>query len=293
MEHADTAQLAAVGGALGCCARPARARAADAARRPACCWRPPRRGWRCRSATRRSTSSRARPAPARRSPALLAARRAPPPCWPGGPRCVSVACCWRRRSARRSTSTAPTASWCRSPRTAGSAACCRSTSCSAAAAAALGWRALRGRPVRALPPVIALPAAAFFALAFLSLLWADDVEAGTNLLAFFTLPFAALLATVARADFPDFVPRALAAVALGAGVAVRRGRAVAGGHPQAVLLRAQPGRLERQHRLLPRHVPVRRPEPVRAPRGAGHRRGAGAAARRPLAHLAADRPGRR
>jgi hypothetical protein len=85
----------------------------------------------------------------------------------------------------------------------------------AAAAAALGWRTLRGRPVRTLPSVIALPAAAFFALAFVSLLWADDVEAGTNLLAFFTLPFAALLATVARADFPGSVPRALAGVALG------------------------------------------------------------------------------
>ncbi len=84
----------------------------------------------------------------------------------------------------------------------------------AAAAAALGWRALRGRPVRALPPAISLPAAAFFALAFVSLLWADDIEAGANLLAFFTLPFAALLATVARADFPDSVPRALAVVAL-------------------------------------------------------------------------------
>jgi O-antigen ligase len=85
----------------------------------------------------------------------------------------------------------------------------------AAAVAALGWRTLRGRPVRTLPPVISLPAAAFFALAFVSLLWADDMEAGTNLLAFFTLPFAALLATVARADFPDYVPRVLAGVALG------------------------------------------------------------------------------
>jgi O-antigen ligase len=85
----------------------------------------------------------------------------------------------------------------------------------AATVAALGWRTLRGRPVRTLPPVISLPAAAFFALAFVSLLWADDMEAGTNLLAFFTLPFAALLATVARADFPDFVPRVLAGVALG------------------------------------------------------------------------------
>jgi hypothetical protein len=85
----------------------------------------------------------------------------------------------------------------------------------AAAVAALGWRTLRGRPVRTLPPVISLPAAAFFALAFVSLLWADDMEAGTNLLAFFTLPFAALLATVARADFQDYVPRVLAGVALG------------------------------------------------------------------------------
>jgi O-antigen ligase len=85
----------------------------------------------------------------------------------------------------------------------------------AAAVAALGWRTLRGRPVRTLPTVISLPAAAFFALAFVSLLWADDMEAGTNLLAFFTLPFAALLATVARADFPDYVPRVLAGVALG------------------------------------------------------------------------------
>jgi O-antigen ligase len=84
----------------------------------------------------------------------------------------------------------------------------------AAAAAALGWRALRGRPLRALPRLIALPAAAFFAFAFCSLVWADDLEAGTNLLVFFTLPFAALLATVARADFPDSVPRLLAAIAI-------------------------------------------------------------------------------
>ncbi|MEA2453877.1 MAG: hypothetical protein QOI45_139 [Thermoleophilaceae bacterium] len=84
----------------------------------------------------------------------------------------------------------------------------------AAAAVALAWRALRGRPVRALPPMLALPAAAFFALAFVSLLWASDIEAGTNLLAFFTLPFVVLLATVARADFPDSVPRALAVIGL-------------------------------------------------------------------------------
>ena len=59
-----------------------------------------------------------------------------------------------------------------------------------AAGLALGWRALRGEwVVRALPRALALPAAAFFAFAFLSLLWADDLEAGANMLAFFTLPF--------------------------------------------------------------------------------------------------------
>ncbi len=84
----------------------------------------------------------------------------------------------------------------------------------AAAATALVWRALRGRELRPLPMQIALPAAAFFAFACCSLLWADDVEAGTNLLLFFTLPFVALLATVARAELPDWAPRALAATAL-------------------------------------------------------------------------------
>ena len=84
----------------------------------------------------------------------------------------------------------------------------------AAAATALGWRALRGHELRPLPRAISLPAAAFFAFASCSLVWADDVEAGTNLLLFFTLPFAALLATVARAEFPPWAPRALGATAL-------------------------------------------------------------------------------
>jgi hypothetical protein len=78
----------------------------------------------------------------------------------------------------------------------------------AAAAVALGWRTLRTGEVRELPRTVALPAAAFFAFACCSLLWADDVEAGTNLLLFFTLPFVTLLATVARAEYPDWAPRA-------------------------------------------------------------------------------------
>jgi O-antigen ligase len=83
-----------------------------------------------------------------------------------------------------------------------------------AAALALGWRALRGDELRALPRPVGVPAAAFFAFACCSLLWADDVEAGTNLLLFFTLPFVALLATVTRAEYPDCAPPALATAAI-------------------------------------------------------------------------------
>ncbi len=84
-----------------------------------------------------------------------------------------------------------------------------------AAGLALAWRALRGEPLTPLPRAIALPAAVFFAFACMSLLWAKDVEAGTNLLVFFTLPFAALLAIVARSPYPAWLPRALGITALG------------------------------------------------------------------------------
>jgi hypothetical protein len=80
----------------------------------------------------------------------------------------------------------------------------------AAAGLALAYRALRGEELRSLPRAVARPAAAFFAFAFLSLLWADSVKAGVDILAWFTLPFVVLLATVARAAYPDWLPRALA-----------------------------------------------------------------------------------
>jgi O-antigen ligase len=79
-----------------------------------------------------------------------------------------------------------------------------------AAGLALGFHALRGGRVRALPSPVALPAAAFFGFAMTSLVWAQDVEAGANLIVFFTLPFAVLLAVVARSPFPVWLPRALA-----------------------------------------------------------------------------------
>ena len=87
----------------------------------------------------------------------------------------------------------------------------------AAAVLALLYRALRTRDVAPLPRVLALPASAFLAFAGLSLLWSDDVAAGANLLAFFLLPFGALVAVVARAPFPGALSRALATIAIALG----------------------------------------------------------------------------
>ena len=78
-------------------------------------------------------------------------------------------------------------------------------------------RLLRNGDPRPLPKWLALPAAAFLAYASLSLLWTDDLNAGTNTLLFFLNPFAALLAVGGRAAFPDWMPRALAWIAAGLG----------------------------------------------------------------------------
>ncbi|HZI90732.1 MAG TPA: O-antigen ligase family protein [Thermoleophilaceae bacterium] len=89
----------------------------------------------------------------------------------------------------------------------------------AAAALALAWRAARPDrtqtgAARALPRAVAFPAAAFIGYAALSVLWADSLEQGVELLAYFTLPFALLLGVGARAPFPDWTPRALARVGI-------------------------------------------------------------------------------
>ena len=83
-----------------------------------------------------------------------------------------------------------------------------------AACLALIVRVLRDRAVSALPAIAGLPAAAFTAFAALSLLWTRDLEAGTTTLAFFLLPFTALVAVVARAPFPAWLPRVLALIAV-------------------------------------------------------------------------------
>ncbi len=83
-----------------------------------------------------------------------------------------------------------------------------------AAALALAWRALRGAPLRSVPAAVALPSTVFFALAGLSLLWTNDLDAGANVLAYFLFPFAGLVAVVARAPFPPWLPRVLAVIAV-------------------------------------------------------------------------------
>ncbi len=84
-----------------------------------------------------------------------------------------------------------------------------------AAALALAWQAFRGRhQVHPLPAVVAYPAAAFIAIAAVSLTWTSQLDAGANTLAYFILPFATLLAVAGRAPFPPWMPRALAIVAV-------------------------------------------------------------------------------
>lgn len=79
---------------------------------------------------------------------------------------------------------------------------------------ALLWDAVRGKAVKAIPRGIAVPAAAFLALASVSVLWSSDTMSGRSLLEFFLLPFACLVAVGARAPFPQRLPRTLAVVAV-------------------------------------------------------------------------------
>jgi O-Antigen ligase len=84
-----------------------------------------------------------------------------------------------------------------------------------ACVAAFAYRVLRRNEVAAPPRLIAVPTAAFLMFASVSLLWTRDLDAGANLLAFFLLPFAAMIAIVARSPLPQWLPRALAVIAVG------------------------------------------------------------------------------
>jgi hypothetical protein len=72
-------------------------------------------------------------------------------------------------------------------------------------------------PVVPIPPLLAVPAAAFIALDAISLLWARDLQQGSIELAFFVFPFSALVAVVARSPFAAWLPRALAVSIVGLG----------------------------------------------------------------------------
>ena len=83
-----------------------------------------------------------------------------------------------------------------------------------AAALALAWHVLRGRVTRRVPLLVSIPAIALFLVAAVSLFWTDDLHSGENVLAYFLLPFGLLVAVVARAPFPPWLPRTLATIAV-------------------------------------------------------------------------------
>jgi O-antigen ligase/polysaccharide polymerase Wzy-like membrane protein len=90
----------------------------------------------------------------------------------------------------------------------------------AAAALALAWRLLRAHDdPPPLPREIAYPLAAFVSFASLSVLWSSADASAQNLLQYFLLPLAVLVAVVARSPFPAWMPRALGITAVTLGLA--------------------------------------------------------------------------
>jgi putative inorganic carbon (hco3(-)) transporter len=86
----------------------------------------------------------------------------------------------------------------------------------AAATVALAWRLVRTREWEP-PPLtreIALPLGALVSFAAVSVLWSSADAAAQNLLQWFLLPFAVLVAVVARSPFPAWMPRAMAIAAV-------------------------------------------------------------------------------
>jgi hypothetical protein len=83
-----------------------------------------------------------------------------------------------------------------------------------AAALALAWRLVRGEETRLLPWEITVPLAALTSFACLSYLWSDATGPAKNLLVYFLMPFAVLVAVAGRAPFPAWMPRALGTIAV-------------------------------------------------------------------------------
>jgi hypothetical protein len=80
----------------------------------------------------------------------------------------------------------------------------------AASMLALVIRLARGEAGISLPPLLAVPAAAFVLLAGVSLTWTHDLRQGSIELLFFLFPFSALMIAVARSPWQPWHPRALA-----------------------------------------------------------------------------------
>jgi outer membrane protein assembly factor BamB/O-antigen ligase len=84
-----------------------------------------------------------------------------------------------------------------------------------AAVVALAWRLIRGEQPQPVAAAVALPAAAVTSLASVSLVWSRDLRAGSIALAFFFLPFAALAGVLLRSPARAWLARTLAALAVG------------------------------------------------------------------------------
>ena len=85
----------------------------------------------------------------------------------------------------------------------------------ASAVLALAYRAARDGDVPAPPAVLAIPVALLVAWAGTSLLWSQDIRAGTIDLVFVLFPFAILVGVLARTPFAEWLPRRLAGVFVG------------------------------------------------------------------------------
>ena len=119
-----------------------------------------------------------------------------------------------RRSGFRSTSAPSTRSTSRSPAAARPDGCCRSTSSLAASALALAWRLVRGEDDARAAVGDHGAARGADLVRVLSYLWSDATGPARNLLVYFLLPFAVLVAVAGRAPFPAWMPRTLGTIAV-------------------------------------------------------------------------------
>ena len=88
----------------------------------------------------------------------------------------------------------------------------------ASSVVAFAYRVARGWRPPSLPPLLALPLAAFVAYVAVSFLWTFDEREGGIELAFFVFPFVAGVGVVARAPLAEWLARALAATLVALGV---------------------------------------------------------------------------